>query len=260
MRKALSILLAVLVLAAAAWLLWPTVSDQFHRLMSERVISGYASKVSRMSVAQQNVMLAEAREYNQALAAGGVTEEYQAQLDVLDGVMAVLEIPTIGVRLPVYHGTDASGQDLGVEHDPDSSLPVGGSGAHVLLKGPSAVAGAKLLYGLETLREGSLVYLTGMDDTFIYQVQDVSREQPGDFVIRPNEDRVTLVSEHTEDERTIWTTVTALRVGLEDVSALLSHDGVSRVPLVEAALIGAVPFAVLFSFLMLVFRHWRREF
>ena len=260
MRRALSVLLILIVIVISGYYLWPTVSDQFHKLMNERAISGYNARVSRMSVAQQNVMLAEAAEYNRILAETGATEEYGAQLDVYDGMMAVIELPQIGARLPVYHGEGARSRDLGVGHDPRSSLPVGGGGTHVLLSGVNTVAGARLLEGLETLKAGDLVYLTCMDDMLIYQVEERIHGEPESFVIMPNEDRVTLVGEMIRDDMTMWVTVTALRVGVEDVTALLSHDGVRRVPVIEAIFICAVPFAGLFSLYMLVFRRWRRDF
>ena len=53
-------------------------------------------------------------------------DSYGALLNMTsDGVMGYLEIPSISVNLPIYHGTDAEILERGVGHLAASSIPVG---------------------------------------------------------------------------------------------------------------------------------------
>ena len=51
-------------------------------------------------------------------------KEYQNLLDFGDGIMASVEIPSIGVDLPVRHGADSYALDNGLGHLHGTSLPV----------------------------------------------------------------------------------------------------------------------------------------
>lgn len=50
-------------------------------------------------------------------------KEYQHLLDFGDGIMASVEIPSIGVDLPVRHGADSYALDNGLGHLHGTSLP-----------------------------------------------------------------------------------------------------------------------------------------
>ncbi|MFQ9394138.1 MAG: hypothetical protein ACLR2E_08750 [Lachnospiraceae bacterium] len=54
-------------------------------------------------------------------------ERYEKLLNVSgDGIMAYIEIPKIGCRLPIYHGTKESALQIAAGHLEWSNLPVGG--------------------------------------------------------------------------------------------------------------------------------------
>ena len=68
--------------------------------------------------------------------------EYESLLDVSGtGVMGYVEIPSINVSLPIYHGTDNTILQIGVGHIEGTSLPVGGAKRTL-----SAVSGHRGLY------------------------------------------------------------------------------------------------------------------
>ena len=52
-----------------------------------------------------------------------------------DGIMGYVEIPSINVELPIYHGTDEEILQIAVGHIQGSSLPVGGPGTHCVISG-----------------------------------------------------------------------------------------------------------------------------
>ena len=94
--------------------------------------------------------------YNSKLRSGGVLpgdsfgggeeetsayREYQKLLDVSgDGILCYLEIPSIEVFLPVFHGTSEHVLEQGAGHLFGSSLPVGGAGTHAVIAAHTGIA------------------------------------------------------------------------------------------------------------------------
>lgn len=71
-----------------------------------------------------------------------------------NGIMGYVEIPSIQINLPIYHGTDSETLERGIGHLLGSSLPIGGASTHSVLSGHSGLAGQKmftdLLPGMQT--------------------------------------------------------------------------------------------------------------
>ena len=107
--------LVLALLAGIAILLYPTVSDGYNRYEAARRISEYGKAARAMEPAEIRTMVNEARVYNQRFEdmdvkdafsepSGPGTEEYLNLLDPNgDGIMCSIEIPAIGVRLPVSY-------------------------------------------------------------------------------------------------------------------------------------------------------------
>ena len=60
-----------------------------------------------------------------------------------DGVMGSIEIPSIKVYLPIYHGTDSTSLEKGAGHLENSSFPVGGRGTHAVISAHTGLPSAK---------------------------------------------------------------------------------------------------------------------
>ncbi len=102
-----------------------------------------------------------------------------------NGVIGILEIPRIGVNLPVYGERSSNQMETGLFYGPGSSLPIGGRGTHALLAGsggldaPELLAeikltGPKMLEDTELLSKGDLFLFTIMNQTLVYQVERIS--------------------------------------------------------------------------------------
>ena len=162
-------------------------------------------------------MVAKAREYNRRLAATphviGETSgkdgtidgdfgfksdtEYQNLLDFGDGIMATIEIPSIGVDLPVRHGADAYALDNGAGHLHGTSLPVGGKSTHSVITGHTGVADKALFTRLTELRKGDVFYVKVAAQTLAYKVTRIRTVDPDDLRsvrVEPGRDLVTLVT------------------------------------------------------------------
>lgn len=53
---------------------------------------------------------------------------YESILNLGEGIMGMLEVPELGLCIPITHGTSGP-----AGHDPDSPLPIGGGGNHTVL-------------------------------------------------------------------------------------------------------------------------------
>ena len=79
---------------------------------------------------------------------GEENEEYESLLCMTDdGIMGYIDISSIDVNLPIYHGTSSTILEQGVGHLEGTSLPVGGTSTHPVLTGHTGLSSAKALYG-----------------------------------------------------------------------------------------------------------------
>ena len=201
-----NLLIAVAVLVGLGLLLYPTVSNWLNERNASKAIADYSHVVEEMDTADIQRMLDEARAYNQSLVGNAgrfePTEEdtakYNSILDVSGtGIMGYVEIPSIGVKLPIYHGTDDAVLQVAAGHIEGSSLPVGGENTHAAISGHCGLPSAKLFTKLDTLAVGDEFNLSVLGETLNYKIDDIVVVLPDDFsplVIEGGADQVTLIT------------------------------------------------------------------
>ncbi|RGS87071.1 class C sortase [Bifidobacterium pseudocatenulatum] len=146
-------------------------------------------------------------------------KEYQHLLDFGDGIMASVEIPSIGVDLPVRHGADSYALDNGLGHLHGTSLPVGGESTHSVITGHTGVADKALFTRLTELRKGDVFYVKVAAQTLAYKVMRIRKVDPDDLRsvrIQPGRDLVTLVTCTPIFLNTYRLLVTGERVSMPD--------------------------------------------
>ena len=201
-----NLLIAVAVLVGLGLLFYPTVSNWLNERNASKAIADYSHVVEEMDTADIQRMLDEARTYNQGLVGNAgrfePTEEdtakYNSILDVSGtGIMGYVEIPSIGVKLPIYHGTDDAVLQVAAGHIEGSSLPVGGENTHAAISGHCGLPSAKLFTKLDTLAVGDEFNLSVLGETLNYKIDDIVVVLPDDFsplVIEGGADQVTLIT------------------------------------------------------------------
>ena len=206
----LLLIAAVLILAVGVCvLLYPTVSNYLAELRQLRVIEEYEEVVESGEV-DYSEEWALAEEYNDSLtgdvvqdpfvAGSGYTipDNYDEVLNISgDGVMGYLSIPEIDVYLPIYHGTSDEVLEKGVGHVDYSSLPIGGERSHCILSAHRGLPNAKLFTDLDQLEIGDRFYITVLDETLAYEVDQISVVDPDDFSelqFEKDQDYVTLIT------------------------------------------------------------------
>lgn len=120
-----------------------------------------------------------------------ITEKTTQNIILEDEMIAVLEIPKIELKLPIYHGTEEETLAKGVGHISESDLPVGGESTHSLLAGHRGLPNAQLFTRLNELEVGDVfvIHLYGLEHT--YEVCEIS-------VIKPEDTDVLAVQEGRE--------------------------------------------------------------
>lgn len=141
-------------------------------------------------------MYERAQQYNEALYQGEAVSVagYGDLLAVTDAI-GYLEIPKLNVYLPIYHGLEEETLQKGIGHIPETSLPVGGASTHCVLSGHSGLPAARLLTGLDEMKEGDRFYLHVLDQTLAYEVNQVTvvlPEETEQIRIAEGKDYVTL--------------------------------------------------------------------
>ena len=192
--------------AGLVFLLYPSVSNYWNSFHASQAISGYAESVARLDGDRYKSLLAAAEDYNAAVTereniyelSDEECRRYGELLNVGgDGVMGYIEIPKIGVSLPVYHGTEDSVLQVAVGHIEWTSLPVGGEGTHCVLSGHRGLPSARLFTDLDKLEPGDTFVLRVLGNEYTYivdQTRIVLPEDIGDLQIEPGKDLCTLVT------------------------------------------------------------------
>lgn len=203
------IALILLFIAGLSILLYPTVSNLWNQWMAMRTLGAYKEAVKQGSEEEFNEMIKHARAYNRQLGKEAVPDafavrdgikdaNYEAQLAITNnGMMGYVEIPAIGVNLPIYHYTTEEVLHKGVGHLLGSSLPVGGKGSHSVVSAHRGLPSMKLFTDLNLLKEGDKFFYTVLDRHFAYEIDDIRTVKPketGSLAIDKSSDLSTLVT------------------------------------------------------------------
>ena len=201
-----SLILILTLLTGLSLLLYPTISDWWNSFHQSRAIASYVETVEELDDDAYAQLWEDAQAYNEALSQDNsrfqTSEEESVRYNELlnlsgTGIMGYVEIPSIDVALPIYHGTDEAVLQVAVGHIEGSSLPVGGPGTHTVLSGHRGLPSATLFTDLDQLDMGDVFLLHVLGETLTYQVDQIRIVEPDDvslLALEEGEDLCTLVT------------------------------------------------------------------
>ncbi len=210
--KKQSIFIALLILAfffSLGLTLYPAISNYYNERHQSEIHTAYVEVVEQADDSELIEARQQAIAYNESIIPGtadaysqtaltAASEGYESLLNLAgDGIMGYVEIPSIDVYLPIYHGTGNDSLERGVGHLLGSSLPVGGSNTHSILTGHSGMASQKMFTDITQMQIGDVFYLHVLDKTLAYQVCQLNTVLPHDTTylgIEPGQDLCTLVT------------------------------------------------------------------
>ena len=189
---------------ALGLLLYPLVGELLSEKYHSDVETSYTAAIEDTDDAELTAQREAAEQYNAMLANATISEggasapplAYADQLTV-GGVMAYVDIPQIGVYLPVQHGTEADTLEKSVGHVVGTSLPVGGENTHAVLSAHSGMASSKLFSDIDQLEKGDVFYIHVLGEVLAYEVDAINTVLPTDtslLQIEDGKDYVTLVT------------------------------------------------------------------
>lgn len=207
-RKTTILTASILVfLTALGITLYPIISNYVNQKYASKIYTEYEEMIQNVDDTSLKDARRLAEQYNNALAPVSAYEqeslsEASQNYDTLlnmggNGIMGYVEIPSIQVNLPIYHGTGSETLERGIGHLLGSSLPIGGTSTHSVLSGHSGLAGQKMFTDLLQVKEGDVFYLHVLGETLAYQVVSLNTVLPYDtslLGITPDADLCTLIT------------------------------------------------------------------
>ncbi|TDP93120.1 sortase A [Leucobacter luti] len=243
--SALTIVIAVLALAGIGAGLYPMSAGWLSSYNQSKVLSTSVANLDSLTPSADE-QLAAAEAYNRALSAGVVlgknahvpvgdwtladqTLEYDELLrGGANGLMSRIKIPSIGVDLPVFHGTSDAVLARGSGHLEGSHLPVGGSGTRSVLTAHRGLANATMFTNLDQVTLGDTFVVETLGRVMTYRVRDIQ-------VIAP-EDTGTLRAELGED---LVTLITCTPLGINTHRIVVTGERITPTPIADVQAAGA---------------------
>lgn len=190
-RRLLTLGAVACFLLAVGIMAYPIVSSFVNEKYRSEIRTSYEAQLEQADTETLDILWKAAEAYNQTLSSGVTlfnketielaSENYVNQLNPTgNGIMGYVEVPKIGVNLPVLHGTETDTLDQGIGHLIGSSLPVGGESSHVVLTGHSGMASQRMFTDLHEMAEGDVFYLHILDRTLAYKVTHIFKVKPYD--------------------------------------------------------------------------------
>lgn len=197
----------IVILLGAGAAAYPLIASINNEHTQSLVQTEYEEKLQQIDTSEIDAALAAAREYNKTISTVQIEniDKIKADLppyeDLLNlannGIMGYIEIPTINIDLPIYHGTTGAAMEKGAGHMEGTSLPVGGIGTHAVISAHSGMASAKLFTDLDKLKLGDMFFITVCNQKLAYEVDNIAVVEPTDIdLIRidTQQDYVTLLT------------------------------------------------------------------
>lgn len=183
------ILIILLLTAGIGVIVYPFLGNYLNQKNASQELENYSNKVEKLSTEDIAEYFREAQIYNENLlgqpahdpfipGSGIVMPDNYYQVLNVDGTMGKVEIPSIDVKLPIYHGTKESVLKRAVGHLEGSALPIGGKRTHTVLTSHSGLTHAKLFTDLIELEKGDQFYIQVLNRKLAYEVDKISVIEP----------------------------------------------------------------------------------
>ena len=237
-----------------------------------RAVASYVEQVANIDKEQYAHLWDDAWNYNRDLTErpnNYVLSEAQKALydSLLDvggtGIMGYVEIPSIGVTLPIYHGTNETVLQIAVGHLEWTSLPVGGEGSHCVVSGHRGLPSAKLFTDLDELVIGDIFMFRVLDEILTYEVDQILIVEPDEtdaLLVEEGQDLCTLITCTPYGVNSHRLLVRGHRVENQEVAQTVrvTADAMQIEPAIVAPIL-AIPMLLVLLIILLIPRRTRRR-
>ena len=265
MKKHITTILLILVLVVGlSLMLYPTIANWWNSFHQSRAIADYDAILSEMKEEDYTHLFEAAMAYNEQLRQLKFPLMYYDQVpgydDLLDitgtGIMGYIDIPSIQVELPIYHGTSEGVLQIAAGHVEGSSLPTGGENTHCVISAHRGLPSARLFTDLDKMQVGDTFTLSVVDRILTYEVDQILTVLPHEvepLYMQEGEDYCTLVTCTPYGIHTHRLLVRGTRIenAEEVVVKRVTADAVQIQPLLVAPLVAAPILLLLLIILIL---------
>lgn len=264
----------IIILVGLLVLMYPVISTQWNNRVQEQVAKKYEEQLTAQPAEQVNQALEAAKKYNRENTDGPILDPWLARISKdnaayqeyerqLSGVSAMsqIAIPSIDVRLPVYHGTAENTLQKGLGHLFGSALPTGGEGLHSVITGHTGLTTATLFDNLIDVQVGDAIYVSTFGERMKYQVYGIDVVLPDEtdsLRAVPGKDLLTLVTCTPYGINTHRLLVHAERVPMDPDEAKVLDESTSSLQWWMWA-IGGVSLLILLALIWWLMREKKRE-
>ena len=205
-RASFTIGLVIMLIIGMSLLLYPSLSNYWNSKVQSKALAGYLDEIAVMDEDKYEEIWNAAIAYNEALLArdnqyilpSELQQRYEEVLNVGGtGIMGYVDIPTIHVNLPLYHGTSEKVLQVAIGHLNWTSIPTGGESTHCVISGHRGLPSARLFTDLDKLVVGDYFMIHVLDETMTYEVDQIRIVTPSEaeeLLIQEGKDLFTLVT------------------------------------------------------------------
>ena len=116
-----------------------------------------------------------------------------------DNMVGYIEIPRMGIKLPLYLGASELNMSKGAVHLTETSLPIGGKNTNCVIAAHRGYSRAAMFRDIEELQIGDQIHITNLWETLIYRVVEckvINPNETSEVLIQKERDLVTLITCH----------------------------------------------------------------
>ena len=136
--------------------------------------------------------LIQASQYEQSsieLRQYGLSKEY----------IGFIEIPAMGIKLPVYLGANEENMEKGAAHLTETSYPIGGENTNCVIAAHRGYSKAPMFRDIQILKKGDVIFIHNLWERLTYQVKECHVVLPTDtrwLKIQKGKEILTLLTCH----------------------------------------------------------------
>ena len=281
-RNFLTIVLVLILLVGAGLLLYPTFANWWNSTRQSKALQQYMAEIDHIDQTEILKVIENAKEYNSEIAQSiGVInwtlsderrEKYNKELSFSDaGIMGYVEINSLDIMLPIYHGTDETILQIGIGHLESTSLPVGAKSydddlgvltdptdsAHCVISGHRGLPSSRLFTDLDKMQEGDTFALNIYNNLMIYEVDQIRVVLPEDLSeldLEKGKDYCTLVTCTPYGINSHRLLVRGVRVSSQDAERFIYRiqgNATQIKPAIVAVILAAPAIIILFIIAMI---------
>ena len=274
MKKVINIILVVIVACGLGILLYPVISNAINNYYNSSNIKQYDNEVKTLSDNDVDRILAKAEEYNKAVATYSydngianygdtykeIINSYDDILNFGNSLIGYIEIPSINVYLPIYHGDLDNVLDKGSAHMKGTSFPIGGTGTHAVISAHSGYPRQKFFDDIDKLKKGDTFSITVLNKKLEYKVTEINIVKPTDTShtrVQQGKDLVTLVTCYPYSVNSHRLLVTAERQSNNKVAK--QPQKVAYNQKIDKLEISIIPIILTLSYIYIFILKWRKK-